>query len=84
MKDVRILKDIFYWELIAGKRNFEHPQLLYRDACKRDMKELNSDLNKWEELATDLSKWSSYTQITVKFFKKKINDLENKCKLKNQ
>ena len=32
----------------------------------RDMRELNIDLNKWEELATDRYKWKSYLQAALK------------------
>ena len=36
-----------------------------------DMKELNIDLNKWEELVMDRSKWRSYLQAA---FNKKGNN----------
>ena len=52
----KIPKTILYGELIDGKRNLVRPQLRYRDVCKRDMKELKTELNKWEELAMDRSK----------------------------
>ena len=46
MKDGIIPEDIMYGQFIAGKRNLGRPQLRYRDVYKRDMKELNIDLNK--------------------------------------
>ena len=55
---------------IAGKRNLGNPQLRYRDVCKRDMNELNIDLNKWEELAMDRSWRRSYLQTALKVAKK--------------
>ena len=65
-------KDPLYGELkFAGKRNLRRPQLRYRDLCKRDMKELSINKNKWEELATDNSKWISYLQATLKTGEKK-------------
>ena len=86
MKDGRIPKDILYGELIAGKRNLGRPQLHNRKVCKRDMKELSIDENKWwEELATDRSKWKSYLQATLKVGEKNIiTALENKCRLKKE
>jgi len=44
MEDGRIPKDILYGELAAGKRLRGHPQLRYKDVCKRDMKALESTL----------------------------------------
>ena len=66
----KIPKTILYGELIDGKRNLVRPQLRYRDVCKRDMKELKTELNKWEELAMDRSKWRSYMQAALKVGKK--------------
>ena len=40
MEDRRILKDILYGELAAGKRDTRRPLLRFRDVCKRDMKAL--------------------------------------------
>ena len=48
MKNGRIHINILYEELIAGKCNLGRLELLYRDVCKRDMKELNVNLNKWD------------------------------------
>ena len=45
-KDGRIFKPSLYVELISDKRNLGPPQLYYRGVCKRDIKELNIDLNK--------------------------------------
>ena len=50
-----IHKYFLYGELTAGKRNLGRPQLRYLDVCRRDMKELSIDKNKWEELVTDRS-----------------------------
>ena len=64
-KNGRIPKDILYRKLTAEKRHIGHPQLCYRDMCKRDMKQLSIDENKWIELATNHSKWKSFLQITL-------------------
>ena len=48
IKNGRSPEDILYRESIAGNHNFGRPQLRYRDVCKRDIKELNMCLNKWE------------------------------------
>ena len=38
MDDGRIPKDILYTELADGKRPAGHPQLRFKDSCKRDFK----------------------------------------------
>ena len=85
IKEGRIPKNILYGELIAGMRNFGRSQLRYQDVCKRDMKELKIDLNKWEELATNSSKWRSYLQAALKVGEKiTITVLENQCRLRKK
>ena len=37
MEDGRIPKDILYGELASARRSKGHPQLRYKDVCKRDM-----------------------------------------------
>ena len=48
--------------------------------CASDVKEMNIDLNKWEEFATNRSKWKSYLQATLKVGEKKSR-LKKKIKL---
>ena len=40
MEEGRIPKDLFYGELVTGKRPTGRPQLWYKDTCKRDLKAL--------------------------------------------
>ena len=53
MEDGQIPKDILYGELASGQRGIGCPQLRYKDACKRDMRALDININSWEELAAD-------------------------------
>ena len=53
----KIPKDILCGELATGRRDVGHPQLRFRDICKRDMKALEINTERWEDLAADHSKW---------------------------
>ena len=57
MPDGRIPKDLLYGELATGKRAKGRPQLRFKDVCKRDMKALDIDPERWEELADDRDRW---------------------------
>ena len=59
MEDRRIPKDILYGELASGKRNSGRPLLRFKDACKRDMKALDINMETWEDLASKRSDWRS-------------------------
>ena len=50
MADGQIPKDLLYGELVQGHRPRGRPQLQYKDICKRDLKALGMDLNRWETL----------------------------------
>lgn len=43
----RIPKDILYRELANGKSDTDWPHLSYRDVCKRDMKALVINSDRW-------------------------------------
>ena len=62
MDDGQILKDLRYGELVQGKRPTGRPLLRYKDVCKRDLKALEIDLNRWETLASDRSAWRQAVQ----------------------
>ena len=53
MADSWIPKDLLYGELVQGNCPRERPQLLYKDICKRDLK----DLKRWETLTSEHSAW---------------------------
>ena len=57
MEDGRIPKDLLYGELALGRRSVGRPHLRFKDVCKRDMKSMKIDTNKWEQLAGDRSQW---------------------------
>ena len=48
-----------YWVYCAGKQNWWHPRLHFRDTCKRDMKELDINLEKL--------RWNSNFQVDLRF-----------------
>ena len=54
MQDGRITKDLLYGEIATGKRSRDHPQLRFKDVCKRDMKALDmtlTDGKTWPRIA---------------------------------
>ena len=57
MEDGRIHKEFLFGELVTGKRPTGHPQLRYKDICKRDHKALGINTNTWEAAAADRSTW---------------------------
>ena len=57
MADGRIPKDLLYGGLVQGNRPRGRPQLRYKDICKRDLKALEIDLNRWETLTSEHSGW---------------------------
>ena len=66
MEDGRIPKDILYGELASGKRSVGRPQLRYKDVCKRDLKALDIDTNRWEDTSVDRCRWRSTLQRQLK------------------
>ena len=59
MEDGQIPKDVLYGELTSGQRSTGHPQLRYKDACKRDMKAIAININSWEDLTANCTSWRS-------------------------
>ena len=72
MEDGRIPKDILYGELASGQRGIGRPQLRYKDACKRDMRALDININSWEELAADCTSWRSTLHKQLQSGEKKL------------
>lgn len=68
MVDGRIPKDLLYGELASGRRPTGRPQLRFKDACKRDLKQLNIDINTWEAAAADRSAWRCRVQKGLQQF----------------
>ena len=72
MEDGQILKDILYRELTSGQRSTGCPQLRYKDACKRDMKVLDININYWEDLAANHTSWRSTLHKQLQSSEKKL------------
>ena len=72
MEDGQIPKDILYGKLTSGQRSTGHPQLRYKDACKRDMKALNININSWEDLAANCTSWRSMLHKQLQSGEKKL------------
>ena len=72
MEDGQIPKDILYRELASGQRGIGCPQLRYKDACKRDMRALDININSWEELAADHTSWRSTLHKQLQSGEKKL------------
>ena len=72
MEDGQIPKDILYRELASGQRGIGCPQLRYKDACKRDMRKLDININSWEELAADCTSWRSMLHKQLQSGEKKL------------
>ncbi|KAJ7345139.1 hypothetical protein JRQ81_001089, partial [Phrynocephalus forsythii] len=53
MDDGRIPKDLLYDELVQRNCPRGRPQLRYKDICKRDLKVLGMNLNRWETLTSN-------------------------------
>ena len=57
MDDGRLPKDVLYGQLATGTRSVGRPLLRFTDACKRDMRRGEADVDNWEAVADDRSAW---------------------------
>ncbi|KAI8515730.1 hypothetical protein Bbelb_065430 [Branchiostoma belcheri] len=57
MPDGRIPKDLLYCELASGTRARGRPHLRFKDVVKRDMKDMDIDINTWETLTSSRTLW---------------------------
>ena len=72
MEDGQIPKDVLYRELTSGQRSTGCLQLRYKDACKRDMKVLDININSWEDLAANCTSWRSMLHQQLQTSEKKL------------
>ena len=57
MKETRIPKQLFYWELVNGKFPRHKLKNRFKHFLKYNFKELDSDNKNWEESALYCSEW---------------------------
>ena len=80
MNDGRIPKDLLYGELVQEKHLIDRSQLCYKDVCKRDLKDLEIDLNRWETLASDRLAWRQAVQQIIFQFEETRLALQTEAK----
>ena len=76
MDDTRIPKQILYGELLQGKRGTGRPKLRYKDTCKRTLKDLCINEDKWSETAEDRDKWRAHIYDGAKAYEKTRSENE--------
>ena len=72
MADGRVPKDLLSGELVQGNRPRGRPQLQYKDICKRDLKALGMDLNRWETLKSERSAWRQVLHQGLSLFEETL------------
>ena len=72
MADGRIPKDLLYGEWVQGNCPRGRPQLRYKDICKRDLKALEMDLNRWETLTSECSAWRQVVHLGLSQFEETL------------
>ena len=72
MEDVRIPKAMLYGELSRGSRGVGRPKLRFKDVVKRDMRDLDIDINEWESIAADRSRWKATLTQHLKLGEKRL------------
>ena len=72
MANDQIQKYLLYGELVQGNHPRGRPQLRYKDICKRDLKALRMDLNRWETLTSERSAWKQALHHSLSQFEKTL------------
>ena len=72
MADVRIRKQLFYGELKSGKQPQHKLRKIFKDSIKNKLKQLQLDVDTWEEFAKVRCKWRSCTREACKALEVKI------------
>ena len=85
MADCRIPKDLLYGELVQGNCPRGRPQLRFKDICKRDLKALGMNLNRWETLTSECSAWRQVVHHGLSQFEETlVQQAEAKRQSRNQ
>ena len=69
-----------YGKLVSGKPAQGRPHLRFKDVCKRNMKSLDMDSERWETLACDRDKWKQKLRACLLRGKAQLRQAaEDKC-----
>ncbi|XP_071941032.1 uncharacterized protein [Antedon mediterranea] len=63
MDDTRTPKVMLYGELANCKRSKGRPLLRFKDACKRDLKAMDINVNTWEKKADNRKSWKDCIKV---------------------
>ena len=70
MQDDRLPKQLFYGELVNGKRPPHKPKKRYKDCVKNNLKVLGMDVGNWEKVAENRASWRSSVKEGCNMFEK--------------
>ena len=71
MEDDRLPKQLFYGEVIIGKRPQHKPKKRFKDVVKNNLKALGIDVNNWETLAANRAHWRQAVKAGCDLFEQK-------------
>ena len=69
----RIHKDLFYEELVQGKRPVGRPKLRFKGVVKRDIQAISLSVDSLESLASDRSMWKTSCTEALREGEKLLN-----------